>query len=89
VILGSCCDHGRWKFADCGNWWYHCPAWGIANMTSWVRIGKTGFTMPTATEHLGRCEYSATRQVCPIPDTCRHRTPHELSDVCDEMPLLN
>ena len=58
-------------------------------MSTWLKIGKTGFTMPTTTEHLGRCKYSPTRQVCPIPSTCNHRIPHELSDVCDEMPLLN
>ena len=28
---GSCCDHGRFHFADCGNWWYNCKEWGLRN----------------------------------------------------------
>ncbi len=25
LSTGSCCDNGRYIFANCGNWWYNCP----------------------------------------------------------------
>eukprot|EP01034_Spumella_vulgaris_P036413 gene36413-44914_t len=74
---GSCCDDGRNNYAPCGNkWWYACPTWGLPNITTWMRIGETGFTMPLSTEHKGVCEYSERKKLCPIPKNCRARVPH-------------
>ena len=28
---GSCCDSGRFSFADCSSWWYRCEEWGLRN----------------------------------------------------------
>ena len=28
---GSCCDSGRFSFADCSSWWYRCEEWGLLN----------------------------------------------------------
>jgi hypothetical protein len=91
TILGSCCDAGRWRFADCDTWWYDCTkGWGINNHTSWFRHGPTGFTMPTGTEHGGRCSYTSTRELCPLPPSnCEKRFPQTVEDVCEEIPLIN
>lgn len=40
-----------------------------------MRIGRSGFTFPTSTEHKGVCTYSATKQLCPLPPGCRNRLP--------------
>lgn len=81
---------GRFKFPDCDTWWYDCEkGWGINNLTTWYRHGKTGFTMPTVTEHSGRCNYSKERILCDIPSDCKHRIPLQLNQVCTEIPLIN
>lgn len=28
-FTGSCCDSGRLQVAECGQWWYQCPNWGL------------------------------------------------------------
>jgi len=83
--LGSCCDDGRFYFANCGNWWYNCPNWGLRNFSSWVRFGEFGYTLPTGTEHGARCAYSQARKLCPVPVPCGARVPKRDNDVCDEI----
>jgi hypothetical protein len=98
---GSCCDKGRNNYAPCGNrWWYACPTWGLANFSTWMRIGDTGFTFPLSTEHKGVCAYSEHKTLCPMPKKCRARAPHvkdfksrhnvtrETFDLCQEMPIV-
>lgn len=50
---GSCCDEGRNEYQSCGKWWYMCPNWGLRDFTTWLKIGETGYTFPTSTEHKG------------------------------------
>jgi hypothetical protein len=42
---GSCCDDGRFVFADCNTWWYKCKEYGLQNHRVWLRFGYSGFTM--------------------------------------------
>jgi hypothetical protein len=86
---GSCCDDGRFRFRDCGNWWYYCREWGLGNYSTWVRFGPRGFTAPLATEHAARCEYRAERVVCPAPEDCKRRSARNVADICSEMPHIN
>eukprot|EP01034_Spumella_vulgaris_P044525 gene44525-55397_t len=101
---GSCCDDGRHMYDQCGdqtNRWYVCAKFGLPNITTWMRIGETGFTMPLSTEHRGVCEYSERKTLCKIPKTCRARVPHiaefkssggavalEAFNKCNEMPIV-
>ncbi len=74
-MVGSCCDSGRNEYAPCGgHWWYGCPDFGLANITTWVKVGKNGYTFPTSTEHKGVCEYSKKR-LCDLPIGCDNRIP--------------
>eukprot|EP01034_Spumella_vulgaris_P022000 gene22000-28091_t len=95
---GSCCDAGRRDYAKCGqHWWYTCPEFGLANFTSWLRIGKAGYTFPPSTEHKGVCEYSSVKKLCPLPPNCSQRVPLKSmrnngqnvsvgTDLCTEFP---
>eukprot|EP01034_Spumella_vulgaris_P025887 gene25887-32394_t len=96
--VGSCCDNGRYKFADCGNWWYNCKQHGKINLHYWLQFDKTGLTMPLSTEHMGNCVYSPTKQLCSVPGECKYRTlpdfgpgklaPEGRDYFCGEMPLV-
>jgi hypothetical protein len=87
--VGSCCDDGRFRFADCKNWWYNCPSWGIRNYTTWVRFGKSGLPFPAGSEHQARCSYSPTKRLCEVPVGCvRHERPTKVEDVCGEIPKV-
>jgi hypothetical protein len=88
VSRGSCCDDGRYVFAPCGNWWYNCPNWGLANYTQWIRFSRAGFTMPTGSEHGAKCTYSPEKRVCPRPQECKRRVPVQFPDICDEIPTI-
>lgn len=74
---GSCCDNGRYYFSNCGNWWYHCPLWGLSNFSQsiWFRFGENGVAMPPITVHQGTCSYTTERILCALPDGCSHRIP--------------
>lgn len=93
---GSCCDNGRYKFAECGNWWYWCPKWGTLSLHYWMQFDKTGLTMPMITEHQANCVYSPQRQLCTVPAECKYRTLPRLGPqedpqkdyFCHEMPLV-
>ena len=86
--LGSCCDDGRFIFADCKNWWYNCKEWGVRNYTDWIRFGIKGYTQMTGSEHAARCKYSDTKQLCPAPKNCASRVPMSDKEVCGEVPNL-
>jgi len=89
---GSCCDNGRFDFRDCGNWWYYCPNYGLANFTTWIRFGEHGFTLPLGTEHRARCLYSRQRKTCSLPTGCKYRVPRQGAapdGVCGEMPSVS
>jgi hypothetical protein len=88
---GSCCDDGRFDFKDCGNWWYYCPRWGLANFSTWIRFGEHGFTLPLGTEHRGRCAYSRQRRTCSLPPSCPERVPQstDARGVCGEVPHVD
>ena len=87
-IRGSCCDEGVWKFPSCGNWWYNCQEQGLRNMSTWVKFGRSGVTMPLTTEHLGRCSYSSSRRNCPLPSSCKapkkNSIPSSVAEICFE-----
>jgi hypothetical protein len=86
--VGSCCDNGRFKFPECGTWWYNCKEWGLRNYTTWLRFGKFGFTMPAGTEHRARCSYSTEKRLCEIPEGCATRAARNLDEVCKELPNI-
>ena len=92
--LGSCCDHGRYQFADCGGWWYNCRDWGLKNHDTWIKFGKHGLTMPLSTEHQATCKYSSSKIQCPLPKDCKSRVPLWKSktesplDICQEFPII-
>lgn len=88
IPRGSCCDDGRYDFADCGIWWHGCKLYGLHNYSDWIRFGKDGFTMPLGTEHQAKCRYSDRKRLCPMPKTCRKRIPLDATEVCDEIPEL-
>eukprot|EP01035_Chromulina_nebulosa_P021774 gene21774-28176_t len=88
IPKGSCCDNGRFVFKDCGGWWYNCERWGLSNYTTWIRFGKYGWTLPLATEHQGRCNYSPERITCPLPDNCQSRIPKNEASFCKEIPNI-
>lgn len=89
---GSCCDDGRFMFRDCKNWWYNCEEYGLKDSEKWLLLTNSeikksssgnplssvkSFSIPTITEHKGKCKYSETRQLCPIPKSCKQRVPDE------------
>lgn len=84
--LGSCCDNGRFYFANCGNWWYNCEHWGLRNFTDWIRFGEYGYTLPLGSEHGARCTYSEARKLCPVPLHCQARVPSRADEICGEVP---
>ena len=63
---GSCCDRGRYEFADCKNWWYFCKAWGVSDVPTWLQFGTDTFTFATITEHGGTCTYHPHKTLCPL-----------------------
>lgn len=94
MAKGSCCNNGDIEVASCGGgWWYQCKDWGLRNLTTWLKFGEYGFTMPPATEHKATCEYSSERVLCPQPRECKTRYPkprkgHDVlnrEDVCKEI----
>lgn len=88
--IGSCCDDGRFVFADCGNWWYNCPFYGIQNYTKWLRFGPNAYTLPTGTEHRAKCSYYSSKITCPLPASCdlRRALPGRAKEICKEMPQI-
>lgn len=85
--VGSCCDDGRMIFKSCGNHWYNCQESGIADIKTWMRFGKNGFTM-SLTEHKGRCQYTPDRQVCALPPDCTRENsdfPQDFKSICREV----
>ncbi len=73
---GSCCDDGDLVVEKCGaGWWYQCPDYGIRNMTTWLKFGSSGLTMPPCTEHQFVCKYHPERVQCPLPPDCDTRIP--------------
>ena len=87
VPRGSCCDDGRYEVVKgCGNFWYNCgEAYDHMDKT-WLRFGANGFTIPLATEHLGKCTYTVNRDLCTLPSGCQRRVPLTLQDKCGEIP---
>lgn len=91
TAVGSCCDDGRYAFKDCGNWWYNCHEYGLADLKTWLRFGKNGFTM-SLTEHKGRCAYSPVRVRCAVPVECSYENsehPADISLICREVPSVS
>ena len=89
---GSCCDDGRFVFKDCKNWWYNCEEYGLTDSEKWLLLTNSeikksskenplssvkSFSVPLITEHKGKCKYSETRQLCPMPKSCKQRVPDE------------
>jgi hypothetical protein len=85
---GSCCDDGRFKFKDCGNWWYNCAEYGLQDYKTWIRFGKDGFTLPLGTEHQAKCKYSSSKVVCPVPEQCDRSRLDDIRDICKELPIV-
>ena len=91
--VGQCCDNGRFHFSQCNTWWYHCPKWGLANYTAWVKFGDHGLYSPAGTVHQATCKYSneANPAPCPLKDGCDVRVPQRIGepgsgkyDFCEE-----
>lgn len=90
---GSCCDNGRYRFKDCGTWWYICPNWGLRDHKTWLKFGRYGLSMPLSTEHQATCEYRKERTQCDIPKDCTSRIPlwkgkDTNPDTCLEIPII-
>lgn len=53
-----------------------------------MRFGEHGFTLPFGTEHQGRCKYSPTKGLCPLPTDCpkSSRLVKSVNDLCHEIP---
>lgn len=85
AATGSCCDHGRFVFRECGTqWWWNCAQWGLVNYSNWIKFGKFGFTMPLGTEHQARCTFSEMEITCPSTTNC---TPSDGRN-CVESPVI-